>query len=29
MNSHLFQPANEDKGMEVRPAPGDVVVNQC
>ena len=28
MNSHVFQSANEHKGIEVRPAPGDAVANQ-
>ena len=28
MNGHLFQSANKHKGIEVRPAPGDVVANQ-
>ena len=26
-NSHVFQSANEHKGIEVRPAPNDVVAN--
>ena len=29
MNGHVFQSANEHKGIEVRPAPGDVVATQC
>ena len=28
MNGHMFQSANEHKGFQIRPAPGDVVANQ-
>ena len=28
-NGHMFQLANEHKGMEVKSAPGDTVGNQC
>ena len=28
MKSHVFQSANEHKGMKVRSAPGDMVANQ-
>ena len=28
MNGHVFQSANEHKGIEVRPASGDAVANQ-
>ena len=28
MNGHVFQSANDHKGIEVRPASGDVVANQ-
>ena len=28
MNSHMFQSANEYKGIAPRPASGDVVANQ-
>ena len=28
MNGHMFQSANEHKGIVVKPDPGDMVANQ-